>query len=100
MVRTGAVYHLTTGPIREGARPAAPARTGRRGSKEDLRLAIYGIPSVKYEDHGAIFLSDAQRRTLVHSIAVARDGSVYALANLSRNGRRLTDLIRVRIPMK
>jgi hypothetical protein len=42
-------------------------------------------------------LPDGQRPTLVNSIAVAKDGAVYALASFSRNGRTLTDLIRIRL---
>lgn len=76
-------YYLTTGPV-QGSR------------REDVRLVTYDIPAAKYEDHGAVFLSDGQRPALVQSIAVASDGAVYALASFSRNGRAVTDLIRIR----
>jgi hypothetical protein len=82
------VYYLTTGPIQDQAQ-------GRR--REDLRLVTYEIPSAKYQDHGAIFLPDGQRPADVQSIAVANDGSVYTLATFSRNGRRTTDLIHIRL---
>ena len=91
------VYYLTTGPIREDPGSAAGTSSAKRGPREDLRLVTYDIPAAKYQDHGAIFLPDGQRPTLVHSIAVARDGAVYALASFTRNGRRLTDLIRIRV---
>ena len=78
------VYYLPTGPIR-----------GDPG--EDLRLVTYDIPTAKYEDHGAIFLEDGQRPTLVQSIAPAKDGAVYALASFRRKGRAVTDLIRIRV---
>jgi hypothetical protein len=91
------VYYLTTGPILDENGKRTPPKKGAKGvPQEDLRLVTYDIPTAKYEDRGAIFLSDGQRPTLVHSIAVAKDGAVYALANFSRNGHRLTDLIRVR----
>jgi hypothetical protein len=91
------VHYLTTGPLQAGGPPVAETKTGRRGPSEDLRLVTYDIPAAKYEDHGAIYLPDGQRPTLVHSIALAKDGSVYALASFSRNGRRISDLIRVRV---
>ena len=75
----------------------AASRSTRGSPREDLRLVTYDIPAAKCQDHGAIFLPDGQRPTLVHSIAVARDGAVYALASFTRNGRRLTDLIRIRV---
>jgi hypothetical protein len=91
------VYYLTTGPIRDGP-PPAPGRAGGRGApREDLRLVTYDIPTAKYADHGAIFLPDGQRPRLVHSIAVARDGAIYSLPTFTRNGRSITDLMRVRL---
>ena len=87
------VYYLTTGPVED---VAAGDVSSRRAPKEDLRLVTYDIPAAKYEDHGAIFLPDGQRPTLVHSIALSKEGTIYALASFSRNGRQLTDLIRIR----
>lgn len=90
------VYYLTTGPIRKGS--ASAGANGKAGDPgEDLRLVTYDIPTAKYEDHGAIFLEDGQRPGLVQSIAPARDGAVYALASFRRNGREVTDLIRIRV---
>jgi hypothetical protein len=92
------VYYLTTGPILdENGRRLAAGRGTRGAPREDLRLVTYDIPAAKYEDHGAILLPDGQRPTLVHSIAVAKDGTVYSLASFRRNGRALTDLIRIRV---
>ncbi len=91
------VYYLTTGPIRDSAVNPGTQKGKRRAPREDLRLVTYDIPTGKYEDRGAIFLPDGQRPTLVHSITVANDGAVYALASFTRNGRKLTDLIRIRV---
>jgi len=92
------VYYLTTGPIvDENGKRATASRSARGAPREDLRLVTYDIPAAKYQDRGAILLPDGQRPTLVHSIAVAKDGTVYSLASFSRNGRRLTDLIRIRV---
>jgi hypothetical protein len=92
------IYYLTTGPILGENGKRLPRNAGARGvPTEDLRLVTYDIPAAKYEDHGAIFLPDGQSPTLVHSIAVAKDGSVYFLGSFSRNGRRLSDLIHVQV---
>ena len=91
------VYYLTTGRVREEAPRAAAKKGGRRGPRENLRLVTYDIPAAKYEDHGAIFLPDGQSPETVHSIAVAKDGTVYTLGSFNRNGRRTCDLIRVRV---
>jgi hypothetical protein len=82
------VYYLTTSPIQGEARGKG---------KEDLRLVTYDIPAAKYRDHGAIFLADGEQPSGVHSIAVARDGSVYSLATFSRNGHHTSDLIHIRL---
>jgi hypothetical protein len=71
--------------------------TGRSGPGEDVRLVTYDIQTARYEDRGAIFLADGQRPTLVNSIALAKDGAVYALASFRRNGRPVTDLIRIQV---
>jgi hypothetical protein len=90
------VYYLTTGPILDEQGKPLARRSGARGvPREDLRLVTYDIPTAGYEDHGAVLLPDGQRPTLVHSIAVAKGGAVYALGSFSRNGRRITDLIRI-----
>jgi hypothetical protein len=77
------VYYLTTGPV-PGGQP-----------REELRLVTYDIPAAQYQDRGAVFLPDGQRPSGVQSIAAARDGSVYALATFTRNGKRTADLIHI-----
>ena len=90
------VYYLTTGPIRE-ALESAGGNGENRGPREDRHLVTYDIPTGKYEDHGAIFLEDGQRPTLVQSIALTKDRTVYTLASFRRNGHAITDLIRIRV---
>ncbi len=90
------LYYLTGGPIYEdGKRVAGKDSTGKGEAKglEDLHLITYDIPSVKYIDHGAVFLTDGQRPLYVNSIAVGKDGSVYTLCRIEREGHVLTDLI-------
>ena len=92
------VYYLTTGPILgENGKPIPRSPTTRGVPGEDLRLVTYDIPAGRYEDRGAILLPDGQRPAVVHSIAVAKDGSVYSMGAFKRNGHQVADLFRVRI---
>lgn len=94
--------YLTGGPIyREGKRVAgkAVALKGESKGEEDLHLITYYLPTGKYTDHGAIFFPDGQRPKEVNSIAVGLDGSVYALAAVTRNGESRTDLMRIPGPI-
>lgn len=94
--------YLTGGPIyREGRRVAGKsvAHKGESKGEEDLHLITYYIPTGKYMDHGAIFFPDGQRPKEVNSIAVGQDGSVYALAAVTQNGKNRTDLMRVPGPI-
>lgn len=93
------LYYLTGGPVSEnGGRTAVTekARDGARG-KEDLRLVTYEIPTASYTDHGAIFFPDGQKPSLVNSITVAKDGSVYSLAGVAKNGHVRVDLFRIQV---
>ena len=94
--------YLTGGPIyREGKRVAGKsvAQKGESKGEEDLHLITYYLPTRKYMDHGAIFFPDGQRPKEVNSIAVGKDGSVYALAAVTQNGKSRTDLMRVPGPI-
>lgn len=96
------LYYLTGGPIyRSGVRVAGKsvAHKGESKGEEDLHLVTYYIPTGKYMDHGAIYFPDGQRPKEVNSIAVGNDGSVYALAAVTQNGRSRTDLMRVPGPI-
>ncbi len=94
--------YLTGGPIyRSGKRVAGKsvAQKGESKGEEDLHLITYYIPTGKYIDHGAIFFPDGQRPKEVNSIAVGKDGSVYALAAVTQNGHSRTDLMRIPGPI-
>ncbi|MCW5982958.1 MAG: hypothetical protein KIT09_33015 [Bryobacteraceae bacterium] len=95
------LHYLTGGAIYQDGRPLA-ARTktqvGARG-EENLHLVTYDIPAGAYRDHGPIFFDGGGRPTYVNSIAVGRDGAVYAIANIPDNGRTRTDLIKVPGPL-
>jgi hypothetical protein len=92
------LYYLTEGGIVEnGRRVVVHARPGAQPG-EDLHLITYDIPAAKYTDHGPVFFSDGQRPGLVNSIAVGKDGSVYAITDIPGKGRRHVDLIRIPLP--
>jgi len=96
------LYYLTGGPIYRGGKRVAGKSVSEKGEskgEEDLHLITYYIPTGKYIDHGAIFFSDGQRPKEVNSIAVGKDGSVYALAAVTQNGHNRTDLMRIPGPI-
>jgi hypothetical protein len=92
------LYYLTGGPIYvDGKRLAGKASTAKGESKgaEDLHLVTYDVPTSKYTDQGAIFFPDGQRPSYVNSIAVGKDGTVYALSRITEKARTRTDLMSV-----
>lgn len=93
------LYYLTGGPVYEqGKRVKGKDSTAKGESKgiENLHLITYEIPTGKYMDHGPIFLENGDRPAYVNSIAVGKDGTVYTLSRVTRNGKTLTDLISVK----
>jgi len=96
------LYYLTGGPIFRGGKRVAGKSVAEKGEskgEEDLHLITYYLPTGKYLDHGAAFFPDGQRPKGVNSIAVGKDGSVYALADVTQNGRGRTDLMRIPGPI-
>jgi hypothetical protein len=94
------IYYLTGGPIyEEGKRVAGKASTAKGESKgrEDLHLITYDIPARKYQDHGPIYLPNGNPPTYVNSIAIGKDGSVYALTRVAEDEHARTDLMRIRL---
>jgi hypothetical protein len=92
------LYYLTGGPVfADGKRVAGKSKTAMGESKgiEDLHLVTYDIPSGAYIDHGPIVFADGQRPSYVNSIAVGKDGTVYALSRITEGGKTRTDLISV-----
>ena len=92
------IYYLTGGPIYvNGKRVTGKDVTGKGEAKglEDLHLVTYDIPTAKVRDHGAIFMQDGQRPLYVNSLTIGKDGSVYTLCRINRNGHTQTDLLSV-----
>ncbi len=95
------LYYLTGGPVYvDGKRVRGKSKTAMGESKgtENLHLITYNIPKEKYTDHGPIFYKDGQRPSYVNSIAVGKNGDVYTLARIPKNGRVITDLIKISGP--
>jgi hypothetical protein len=96
------LHYLTGGPIYiDGKRITGKSSTAMGEAKglEDLHLITYDIPDRRYTDHGPIFFADGQRPLYVNSIAVGKDGTVYALTRITENGRTRTDLMAIRSPL-
>ena len=92
------IYYLTGGPVYEnGCRVKGKDLTAKGESKgrENLHLVTWDIPTHIYTDHGAIYFTDGQRPNYVNSIAVGKDGSVYALSRISEDEHARTELIRI-----
>ena len=97
------LHYLTGGPIYlNGRRVTGKSATAKGESKgeENLHLITYDIPTRKYTDHGPIFFENGQRPSYVNSIAVGKDGTVYALSRVFDNGRSRTDLISISGPLE
>lgn len=97
------LHYLTGGPIYENGHLVKGKDSTAKGEskgRENLHLVTYHIPTGQYRDHGAIFLPNGERPAYVNSLAVGKDGTIYALTRVSRNGQQPTDLMAVPSPLK
>jgi hypothetical protein len=93
------IYYLTGGPIYEGGKRVTGKATtamGEAKGRENLHLITYHIPTGTYKDHGPIFFENGDRPSYVNSIAVGKDGTVYALSRITEGGKTRTDLFCVK----
>ena len=72
---------------------------GESKGVENLHLITWHIPTMKYRDHGPIFFENGDRPSYVNSIAVGKDGTVYALTRVTQNGKTRTDLMSIPSPL-
>ena len=96
------IYYLTGGPVYENGRRVKGKDSTAKGEskgRENLHLITWHIPTKKYIDQGAIYFPNGQRPNYVNSIAVGKDGSVYALTRVSEDDHAKTDLMRI-MPVK
>lgn len=94
------IYYLTGGPIYENGKRIEGERSIAKGAAkglENLHLVTFDISTLSYQDHGAIFYDNGDRPLYVNSIALDLNGNVYTLARIQRNGKTITDLIKIRI---
>ncbi len=97
------IYYLTGAPIYiDGKRIKGATSTAKGEAKglEDLHLITYNIKTGQYLDHGAIFYPDGDRPLYVNSIALGKDGTIYSLGRMQRDGKVVTDLFSVPNPFK
>ncbi len=95
------IHYLTGGPIIENGKRVIARNTIAVGAKgdENLHLVTYDIVAGKYADHGPISYKDGGKPSYVNSIAVGKDGAVYALARVSADEHARTDLIQIPGPL-
>jgi len=97
------IHYLTGGPIyKDGKRLKAKDSVAMGAARgiEDLHLVTYHIPTGRCRDQGAVFYEDGERPIYVNAIAMGKDGSVYTLARITRDGKTPTDLVRIKGPFK
>lgn len=82
--RNNLLYYLTGSPPPPGSK-----------REEGSHLITYDISNKKYHDHGQIMLDSGEPAGNEQALAVAEDGTVYALTQINRNGREEMDLISI-----
>jgi hypothetical protein len=94
------IYYLTGGPIFENGKRIEGEKSIAKGAAkglENLHLITYEIPTNTYQDHGPIFYENGERPLYVNSISVDTAKNVYTLARVNRNGKIITDLIKINL---
>jgi hypothetical protein len=61
---------------------------------EDLHVVTYDIPTSKYTDHGSVYFENGNIPTYVNTLAVGKDGAIYAVAR-PEPGNTRSDLMRI-----
>jgi len=79
---TDTLYYLTGAPLPPGS-----------GLSEGSHLVTYEIATGEYTDHGEIVLDNGQPAGDEQAIVIGRDGTIYSLTHIHRNGRLVMDLI-------
>jgi hypothetical protein len=96
------IYYLTGGPIYINGKRVTGEESIARGAArglEDLHVITYDIPTGHYIDHGAVFYPDGQRPLYVNSIAIGKDGTVYGMGRVERDGKVVSDLFAIPNPL-
>jgi hypothetical protein len=96
------IYYLTGGPIYvDGKRVTGEDAISRGAARglENLHVITYDIPTNHYVDHGTVFYPDGQRPLYVNSIAIGKDGTVYGMGRVERDGKVVADLFAIPNPL-
>jgi hypothetical protein len=91
------LYYLTGGPLYiDGKRVQAKATTAKGEARglENLHVITYDLRNGRYTDHGAVHFENGEIPTYVNTLAVGRDGALYAVARPDPAGSR-SDLMRI-----
>jgi hypothetical protein len=91
------LYYLTGAPVYvDGKRVQGKATTAKGEAKglENLHVITYDIPTGKYTDHGAVHFANGNIPTYVNTLAVGKDGALYAVAR-PEPGNTRSDLMRI-----
>jgi hypothetical protein len=72
--------------------------TGEAKGEENLHLVTYQIPTAKYLDHGPIFVAGRAAAQLGQLSRGGKDGTVYTLGRIKRNGQVIRELIKIPVP--
>lgn len=97
------IYYLTGGPIYIDGKRLKGAEEIAKGAArgvENLHLITYNLETNIYKDHGPVFYENGERPLYVNSIAVDDKGNVYTLARVTREGKVITDIIKISAPFK
>ena len=91
------LYYLTGAPVYvDGKRVQGMATTAKGEAKglENLNVVTYDIPTARYTDHGAVHFENGNIPTYVNTLAVGKDGALYAVAR-PEPGNTRSDLMRI-----
>lgn len=83
------LYYLTGAPL-----PKASKGTSKRA--EASHLVTYNVSDGKYEDHGEILLDNGDPADGEQALIIGKDGTLYSLTHVMRDGKRGIDLISFR----
>lgn len=86
------LYYLTGAPLAAGQ----DSRESSAKIGEVSHLVTYDISSGKYEDHGEIMMDNGQPADGEQALMIGKDGTLYSLTHIERNGKRGIDLISFR----
>ena len=86
------LYYLTGSPL--GA--SSPRARIPKGATEGSHLVVYDIATGNYQDAGQIVLDNGDAAESEQALAIGKDGTLYSVTDITRNGKPGMDLISFR----